>query len=142
CGVNAIAPGRRSRTRDAIKESRHVFLEADHDGSSVLARVAERGDLPKPSYVLTSSPGRFHILWRAAGFDTERAEALQKRLARELGTDAAATPASQTTRLAGFYNRKYDPLSWSLSRTAMSTRCSRQRTSRRPSSARTAAPNP
>jgi hypothetical protein len=33
---------------------------------------------------------------------------LQKQLARELGTDAAATPVSQTTRIPSFYNRKYD----------------------------------
>ncbi len=108
CSVNAIAPGRRSRTRDAITAIRHVFLDADHDGPAVLARVAERGDLPAPSYVLTSSPGRLHIFWRVTGFDTQRVEALQKRLARELGTDAAATPVSQTTRLPAFYNRKYD----------------------------------
>jgi hypothetical protein len=35
-------------------------------------------------------------------------EALQKHLARELGTDAAATPVSQTTRIVGFKNHKYD----------------------------------
>jgi hypothetical protein len=29
--VNAIAPGRRSRTRDAIAAVRHLFLDADHD---------------------------------------------------------------------------------------------------------------
>jgi hypothetical protein len=108
CSVNAIAPGRRSRTRDAIKAIRHVFLDADHDGPAVLARVAERGDLPAPSYVLTSSPGRLHIFWRVTGFDSLRVEALQKRLARELGTDAAATPVSQTTRLPNFCNQKYD----------------------------------
>jgi len=108
CSVNAIAPGRRSRTRDAITAIRHVFLDADHDGPAVLARVGEREDLPTPSYVLTSSPGRFHIFWRVTGFDTQRLEALQKRLARELGTDAAATPVSQTTRVAGFYNQKHD----------------------------------
>jgi hypothetical protein len=70
--------------------------------------MAERGDLPTPSYVLTSSPGRLHIFWRVTGFDTQRVEALQKRLARELGTDAAATPVSQTTRLPDFFNQKYD----------------------------------
>jgi hypothetical protein len=69
--------------------------------------MAKRGDLPKPSYVLTSSPGRLHFFWRVSGFATERVEALQKRLARELGTDAAATSVSQMTRLAGFYNHKY-----------------------------------
>src|SRR5262245_2517755 len=109
CSVNAIAPGRRSRTREAITAIRHVFLDADHDGPAVLARVAERGDVPAPSHVLTSSPGRFHLFWRVTGFDTPRVEALQKQLARELGTDVAATPVSQTTRLAGFYNQKYDP---------------------------------
>jgi hypothetical protein len=108
CSVNAIAPGRRSRTRDAIKAIRHVFLEADHDGPAVLAAVGERGDLPTPSYVLTSSPGRLHILWRVTGFDTQSIEALQRRLARELGTDTAATPVTQTTRVAGLHNQKYD----------------------------------
>ena len=34
--VNAIASGRRSRTRDAIGAVRHVFLDADHDGAAVL----------------------------------------------------------------------------------------------------------
>ena len=102
CSVNAVAPGGRSRTRDAITAIRHVFLEADHDGPGVLARVAERADLPAPSYVLTSSPGRLHIFWRVTGFDAPRVEALQKQLARELGTDAAATPVSQTTRIPSF----------------------------------------
>jgi len=108
CSVNAIAPGRRSRTRDAITAIRHVFVDADHDGPTVLARIAERNDLPTPSYVLTSSPGRLHIFWRVSDFDTHRVELLQKQLARELGTDAAATPVSQLTRLPGFHNQKYD----------------------------------
>jgi alkanesulfonate monooxygenase SsuD/methylene tetrahydromethanopterin reductase-like flavin-dependent oxidoreductase (luciferase family) len=37
-GVNAIAPGRRSRTREAIRVIRHVFLEADHDGRFAAGR--------------------------------------------------------------------------------------------------------
>ena len=47
-----------------------MFLEADHDGPAVLARVGERADLPTPSYLLTSSPRRLHIFWRVTGFDT------------------------------------------------------------------------
>ena len=91
-GVNAIALGRRSRTRDAIGAIRHVFLDADHDGLAVLARVAARSDLPEPSYVVHSSPNRVHLLWRVAGFEPAQVEALQKMLARQLGTDRAATP--------------------------------------------------
>jgi DNA primase RepB-like protein len=107
--VNAVKPGRRSRTRDAISAIRHVFVEVDHDGRRVLTTITARRDLPAPSYVLHSSPDRVHVFWRAAGFSTTAAEQLQKYLARELGADSAATPCSQTTRLPGFLNHKYVP---------------------------------
>lgn len=107
--VNAIAPGRRSRTRDAVAAIRHVFLEADDDGQGVLAAIAARRDLPTPSYVLHSSPGRVHIFWRASGFSVDSIEAVQRLLARELRTDPAATPCTQTTRLPGFFNHKRQP---------------------------------
>lgn len=107
--VNAIAPGRRSRTREAIGAIRHVFLEADHDGAATLARIRMRTDLPEPSYLLHSSPNRVHIFWRATGFEPDQVEALQKQLARELDTDSAATAATQTTRIPGFFNHKRAP---------------------------------
>jgi len=104
--VNAVAAGKRARTRDSMASIRHVFLEADHDGEGVLARVHARSDLPPPSYVLHSSPGRIHLFWRVSGFDGTYAERLQKQLASELDTDPAATPITQTTRLPGFVNHK------------------------------------
>lgn len=107
--VNAITPGRRTRTREAIRAIRHVFVEVDHDGRGVLATINARRDLPTPSYVLHSSPDRVHVFWRATGFTKSAAEQLQKYLARELGADTAATPCSQTTRLPGFLNYKYAP---------------------------------
>ncbi len=104
--VNAIASGRRSRTRDAIGAVRHVFLDADHDGRAVLSRVEARRDLPSPSYILHSSPNHIHVFWRVSGFDPDAVERLQKQLARELQTDPAATPVTQNTRLPGFFNHK------------------------------------
>ena len=104
--VNAIASGRRSRTRDAIGAARHVFLDVDDDGPAVLSRVAARADLPDPSYVLHSSPNHVHVFWRVSGFDHVSIERLQKQLARELTTDPAATPVTQNTRLPGFFNHK------------------------------------
>jgi hypothetical protein len=101
--VNAIALGRRARTRDAIGAVRHVFLDADHDGLAVLSRVEARRDLPIPSYVLHSSPNHIHVFCRVTGFDNDLVERLQKQLARELQTDPAATPVTQTTRLPGFF---------------------------------------
>jgi hypothetical protein len=69
-------------------------------------RIAARSDLPEPSYVLYSSPNRVHIFWRVTGFEPDQVEALQKRLAGELDTDPAATPATQATRIPGFFNHK------------------------------------
>ena len=104
--VNAIALGRRARTREAIGAVRHVFLDADHDGLGLLSRVEARRDLPTPSCVLHSSPNHIHVFWRVTGFDIDLVERLQKQLARELQTDPAATPVTQNTRLPGFFNHK------------------------------------
>ena len=99
--VNAIRPGLRTRTRDAIGSIRHVFLDADEDGPAVVDRIAARSDVPSPSYVVHTSPGRVHILWRARGFTQAAVERLQRHLADELGGDLAATPCTQSTRLPG-----------------------------------------
>jgi hypothetical protein len=107
--VNTIRPQRRARTRDAIADIRHVFLDADRDGPSVLAAIGRRRDLPPPSCVVHSSPNRLHVLWRVSGFTKEQVEALQKQLAAELGTDKVATSCAQVTRLPGFVNHKYRP---------------------------------
>ena len=107
--VNTIRPQRKARTRDAIGEIRHVFLDADRDGPTVLATIAARRDIPPPSCVVHSSPNRLHVLWRVSGFTKESVEALQKQIAKELGTDKAATSCAQLTRLPGFFNHKYRP---------------------------------
>lgn len=106
-GVNAIRNGARSRTRHAIAAVRHVFLEFDHDGASALAAVDARSDLPSPSYVLHTSPGRLHIFWRVDGFESTYVERLQRLLAQQLNADPAATPVTQTTRIPSFRNHKY-----------------------------------
>lgn len=107
--VNAIEPGCRSRTRQAIGAIRHLFLDVDRLGDAVRAAIARRADLPPASCVVRSSPGRCHILWRTHGFDRASIEAVQRRLARELGADEAATACTQMTRLPGFLNHKQPP---------------------------------
>ena len=94
--VNAYRPGR-SRARDAVSTVRHLFLEEDRDGPGLLAALSTRADLPPASYVLHSSPGRLHALWRVHDITPVSIESLQKQLARELSTDRAATSCAQTT---------------------------------------------
>ena len=107
-GVNAYRPGR-SRAREAVAHVRHLFLEEDLDGPGLLATLSTRPDLPPPSYVLHSSPGRLHVLWRVRDIAPSKVEQLQKELARELLTDRAATSCTQTTRLPGLFNHKRQP---------------------------------
>jgi len=107
--VNVLAADQRQRTRAVVRDVRHVFLDADHDGAGVLARVAGRTDVPRPSYVLHSSSNRCHIFWRARGFRVDEVETLQRELAGQLNTDRSAIPCTQMTRLPGFYNYKYQP---------------------------------
>ena len=107
-GVNVYRPGR-SRAREAVAHVRHLFLEEDLDGPGLLAALSTRPDLPPPSYVLHSSPGRLHVLWRVRDIAPSKVEQLQKELARELLTDRAATSCTQTTRLPGFFNHKRQP---------------------------------
>jgi DNA primase RepB-like protein len=105
--VNAVKPGQLTRTRRAIRDIRHIFVDADQDGRAVVRTIERRPDLPPPSYVLHSSPNRVHVFWRVSRFTVAAAERLQKWLARELRTDTAATAASQLTRLPGSLNHKY-----------------------------------
>lgn len=107
--ANAIEPGCRSRTRQAIGAIRYLFLDVDRLSADVRAAIAIRADLPAPSCVVHSSPGRCHILWRTHGFDRASIEAVQQRLAEELGADEAATACTQMTRLPGFLNYKRRP---------------------------------
>jgi hypothetical protein len=104
--VNALAPHQRSRRREVVRDIRHVFLDADHAAQDVLDAVEGSNQLPGPSYVLRSSPGRAHVFWRATRFSCDAVEALEKHLARRLGTDPAATACTQVTRLPGFVNHK------------------------------------
>jgi len=107
--VNAVMPGQHSRRRDALLAVRHVFLDVDAQPGRVLKTIACRRDVPAPSCVVRSSRGRAQLLWRVIGFTGADAETVQKRLARELDTDPAATSCAQMMRLPGFINHKYVP---------------------------------
>lgn len=106
--VNAVRVGARSRTRRDVGAVRHVLLDVDRDVQDVLRQLKRRADLPDPSYVVHTSPGRAHILWRVCGFEAKTAERVQKRMAAELGADLAATSVTQLTRLPGFWNHKHE----------------------------------
>ena len=106
-GMNPLKDGASSRTKDNLKEIRHVYLDLDEDAQAALSRVRDSLDAPLPNFVLDTSLGKHQIVWRIEGLDIERAEALLHSLANQFGGDTAATDATRVLRVPGFVNRKY-----------------------------------
>jgi RepB DNA-primase from phage plasmid len=106
-GMNPLKGGSSSRTKDDIKEIRHVYLDLDEDAKAALANLRDSLDAPPPNFVLDTSPGKHQVVWKIEGVDVALAESLLRSLANQFGGDSAATDATRVLRLPGFVNRKY-----------------------------------
>lgn len=106
-GMNPLKDGASSRTKDNLKEIRHVYLDLDQDAEAALADVRNSLDAPAPNFVLDTSPGKHQVVWKIEGVDTEQAEILLRSLANRFGGDPAATDATRVLRMPDFVNRKY-----------------------------------
>jgi hypothetical protein len=73
---------------------------------SKLSRISSI--VPKPNYVLNSSPEKHQVVWKVEGMNPEDAEGLLHAMAREFGGDPAATDATRVLRVPGFANKKYE----------------------------------
>jgi len=106
-GMNTLKDGAYSRTKRDIDEIRHFYLDLDYKGTEALKAIHNSDDVPKPNFVLDTSPGKHQVVWKVEGVTLQEAEDLQQRMAHEFGGDFAATDASRVLRLPGFANRKY-----------------------------------
>src|SRR5712691_2756128 len=66
-GMNPLKKDASTRTKEDIESIRHVYIDLDHGGSEALEAIENSSALPKPNYVLTSSPGKFQVVWRVEG---------------------------------------------------------------------------
>jgi hypothetical protein len=55
-GMNPLKEGATSRSKENIREIRHVYLDLDENAPASLARVRESSDVPPPNFVLDTSP--------------------------------------------------------------------------------------
>ena len=109
--ANPLKPGVRGRHKEDVLEARWLYLDIDRDGDATLKRIdddAEAGRIPQPTAVVNTSPGRYQVLWRIRGAETDRAEDMLRRLAHHYGTDRAATDCARVLRLPGFRSCKRD----------------------------------
>jgi hypothetical protein len=107
-GMNPLKKDASTRTKEDIESIRHVYLDLDHGRSEALEAIENCNVVPKPNYVLNSSPEKHQIVWTVEGMNLEEAEGLLHAMAREFGGDPAATDATRVLRVPGFANKKYD----------------------------------
>jgi hypothetical protein len=107
-GMNPLKPQARTRTKEDIQTIRHLYADFDHDGGASLATIEQSSLVPAPNYVLSTSPGKFQVVWKVEDVTGNQAEPLLRAIARKFGGDPAATDSTRVLRLPGFANRKYD----------------------------------
>jgi hypothetical protein len=107
-GMNALQHHASTRTKDDIEKISHVYLDLDHGGTASLEALKNSDLVPRPNYVLHTSPEKFQIVWKVEGMTIEEAEALNQAMAREFDGDPAATDSTRALRLPGFANKKYE----------------------------------
>lgn len=107
--ANPLRPGSRKRTKECIESVRHLYLDIDEDGDARLAALRASVAVPPPTSILSTSPGKYQVLWRVEEFDFARQEQTLKLLAIAFGGDPACTDCNRVLRVPGFLNRKYDP---------------------------------
>jgi RepB DNA-primase from phage plasmid len=107
--ANPLRSDSRKRTKECIAAVRHLYLDLDTDGEARLAALRASDAVPPPNAVLSTSLGKYQIVWRVDGFTLEQQESALKLLAITFGGDPACTDCNRVLRLPGFVNRKYDP---------------------------------
>ena len=104
-----LGSGSRKRTKENIASVRHLYIDIDKDGDTRLAALRASNTVPTPTAILSTSPGKYQVLWRVEGFDFDMQETTLKLLAIAFGGDPACTDRNRVLRLPGFLNHKYDP---------------------------------
>lgn len=107
--ANPLRSGSRDRTKESVAAIRHLYLDIDTDGEARLAALRVSDLVPSPTVILSTSPGKYQVLWHVEGFDFERQESTLKLLSIAFGGDRACTDCNRVLRVPGFLNCKYDP---------------------------------
>ena len=107
--ANPLRPGSRKRTKESIASVRHLYIDIDTDGDARLAALRASDLVPPPTSILSTSSGKYQVLWRVEGFDFAQQEQMLKLLAIAFGGDPACTDCNRVLRVPGFCNRKYEP---------------------------------
>jgi len=62
--VNPLLSDAKKRTKNAIAEARALYLDLDENGDRKMAAIQASDNVPRPSFIIRTSPGKYQILWR------------------------------------------------------------------------------
>ena len=96
--------GTGKRCKENAVAVRFVFVDLDH---APLQPVIDAG--LKPTAIVESSPGRYHVYWGATDCVLEMFEKLQKALADMFDGDPKVCDLTRVMRLPGFIHQKGEP---------------------------------
>lgn len=107
-GMNPLKNGANGRTKESIREIRHLYLDLDTGGQNALDTIRKSLQVPTPNFLLDTSPDKHQVVWRVDGLGAEEAESMLRAMANQFGGDPAATDSTRVLRLPGFANSKYE----------------------------------
>jgi hypothetical protein len=107
--ANPLLAGSRRRTKDCIASVRHLYIDIDVNGEARLAALRASDLVPEPNIVVSTSAGKYQVLWRVEGFDFYTQEMTLKLLTLAFHGDISCTDCNRVLRIPGFRNCKYDP---------------------------------
>lgn len=97
------------RTKECIASIRHLYIDIDVNGEARLAALRASELVPEPNIIVSTSAGKYQVLWRVEGFDFYMQETTLKLLAMAFHGDISCTDCNRVLRIPGFLNHKYDP---------------------------------
>ena len=66
--ANPLRLGSRKRTKESVAEIRHLYLDLDTDGDTKLATLRSSNSVPTPNAIVSTSAGKYQVLWRVEDF--------------------------------------------------------------------------
>lgn len=107
--ANPLRSGSRRRTKENVASIRHLYIDIDFDGDARVAALRSSAAVPEPTAIISTSSGKYQLVWRVERFDFEHQERALKQLAIVFGGDPACTDCNRVIRIPGFHNTKYTP---------------------------------
>jgi len=106
--ANPLRSGSRNRTKESIGTVRHRHLDFDI-GEADLTSLPVSDTVPTPTAILSTSLGKYQILWRVVGLTVAHQESTLKLRTIVLGSYLDCTGSNRILHLQGLPNCDYDP---------------------------------